>query len=257
MTRSVSSATSPNFSASGTNTSGPMTPRSGWVHRASASYPTTDPSAQLTLGWYTTDISSLITAARNAAWNSDGGQSAASSASASLVYAWLVARSKCRLELRLGVGLAEHPSDRQAVRVGEPTRGVDHSATHPARDDHRGGAVVSGEVGQHVQAVHLGHDEVHDDERGLPLAVEAEELLGVVGELRLAARRGHLGNQETSHVGIIVDDQDALRGLIRLRSDSPIARPAPGRSGSSLSVGARCRAWQEARRPGRGGPGGR
>ncbi len=70
ITRSDRSDASPNRSASGTNSFGPIAPRVGCVQRASASNPTTAPSAHFTFGWKTTDISSLITALRKFAWNS-------------------------------------------------------------------------------------------------------------------------------------------------------------------------------------------
>ena len=65
---------------------------------------------------------------------------------------------------------------------------------------------------QDVEAVHLRHHEVDDDEVGVPLPVEPQELLRVVGEACLPAGPLDLDFQETPDVGIVIDDQDALRG---------------------------------------------
>jgi hypothetical protein len=51
MTHQLSGPMTPHFSASGMNTSGPITPRTGCIHRTSASKPMTCIWSSETIGW--------------------------------------------------------------------------------------------------------------------------------------------------------------------------------------------------------------
>ena len=100
--------------------------------------------------------------------------------------------------------------------AGAGAHGVDGGidAALGGQHDHRQFRLVDAQLRHHRHAVHVGHDEIEQDERDLVAARTVQEI-----ERGLAARRGHdihaasrdRGFEKPALYGIVVDDKNRLR----------------------------------------------
>ena len=90
-------------------------------------------------------------------------------------------------------------------------------------DEHRHGAPGAPPGFQHRDAVHLGQADVEDDGVvGLGLAEEVA-LLAVEGAIDHVAGVGQRGGELTVEIGIVLDDEETQREVLRLAWRGPIS----------------------------------
>ena len=92
-------------------------------------------------------------------------------------------------------------------------------------DVHGGGIVF--ENGGHVEAIHLRHHDVENDEAGDLFADEREGFAAVFGEAHGVAGLGEFLLQQRANVRVVVDDEDGL--VLRLVRGDALAQLADER----------------------------
>ena len=113
-------------------------------------------------------------------------------------------------------------------------------------DVHGGGIVL--EHGRHIEAIHLRHHDVEDDQAGRFLADQGQRLAAIFGQAHRIAGFGELLLQQRADVGIVIDDQNGF--VARLMGGDIFAQLANQRfdiDGAPCGSSSSCAACQRAR----------